>query len=221
MSQTFSACESGCSSCSVRSSSLGPAALPDPPRVSRCREKPLLKVSIGLGLSLLEAKPGAGRRVAGGQGVAAAHGPIPQPVMLWVAVLGKENWKTNDPDLQLVLGEAGGWKLPREEWPAVAGGLAWLGALPKASPATWFTRGTLCPSAGPVFGDWHRQRLPPAMFPALEHHPAVPPPAVPAARVCSALALPVSCPKLEGVEPWALLVGSFPASSSQEDPPAP
>lgn len=40
--------------------------------------------------------------------------PVPQPAMLRVAVLGKENWKTNVLDLQPVPGEAGGLEAPLE-----------------------------------------------------------------------------------------------------------
>lgn len=193
MSQAFSARESGCSFCSMRSSSLGLAALPNTLRVSCCREKPLMRVSIGLRQSLPEA--GA----VGGQGVASAPGPIQGPSHgdAVVAVLGKENWKTSLPDPQLVLGRlgvpGGGWCLALEApWRHNSSGcssrLGLLGAELKASPAAWFTRRTQCPSAGPAFGyrTLQQQSLI-TMLPTQEHHQPL-------------LALPLPCPSL--VQNW-------------------
>lgn len=216
MSQAFSARESGCSSCSVWSSSLGLAALPNALRVSDCREKPLMRVSIGLGQSLLEAKWGA----AGSQGVAAAPGPVPQLVMLWVAVLGKENWKTDIPDPQLVLGRlgvpGGGWCLALEApWRCNTGGcsprLRLLGAEPMAPPQPG-----LPGEPGASLWDLPLGTGPGSTSPCL--------PCFPHRSITSPCSLcPCLAPLLSRtgrVEPWALLVESFPASSSQEDLPA-
>lgn len=229
MSQAFSARESGCFSCPARSSGLGPAALSDPPEGT-----PLQRKAFPEGFHRAGAEP-AGNEVGGavgGQGVAAAPGPVPQPAMLQVAVLGKENWKTNVPDPQPELGgvPGGGQRSeleapPREVSlrPAGAPGLTWLGAKLKASPPAWFTGTTQCPSAGPAFGNWS-PAAPAARRPCSRrrsiarpcHLPGVPQPGLPLPLPC-----PSSAQNWKGFEPWALLAGSFPAFSPREDPPAP
>lgn len=84
-------------------------------------------------------------------------------------------------------------------WCLGAPGLAWLGAEPKAFPPSWFTWRIQCLSA-PALGtspccacslpcSWHRSIPCPATS-WESHSPGSP-----------ALALPISCPKLEGVEP--------------------
>lgn len=207
MSQAFSARESGCFSCPARSSGLGPAALSDPPEGT-----PLQRKAFPEGFHRAGAEP-AGNEVGGavgGQGVAAAPGPVPQPAMLRVAVLGKENWKTNVPDPQPELGGVpGGGKRSELEAPPPGGippagwstGLDLVGSKAEGFSTRLVHRDNPVPLCGTCLRELVPSSAcrPPAVLPPQEHRPAMPPPGGPAARAPPALALPIFCPKLEGV----------------------
>lgn len=142
LSQAFSARGAGRCSCPTQSS-RGLAALPDPSGASHCGKTPLAFHQAG-------AEP-AGSEVGGGRGKLQ---PPPKLGMLQMVVLGKENWKTKVPDLQLVPGVSGGGWCSGLEAPQEAGapGLAWPGAEPKAFPPSWFPWRIQCSSAGPALG---------------------------------------------------------------------
>lgn len=172
-------------------SSRGLAALPNPSGASHCGKKPLAFHRAG-------SEP-AGSKVGGGRGKLQ---PAPRLGILQVVVLGKENWKTKVPDLQLVPGVSGGGWCSGLEVPQEAGapGLPWSGAEPKAFPPSWFTWRIQCPSAGPALGTSPHC----ACSPPCSCDRSVPCPATSRGSHSSGsptLALPISCPKLEGVEP--------------------
>lgn len=176
-------------SCPTRSS-RGLAALPNPSGASHCGKKPLAFLRAG-------AEP-AGSKVGGGRGKLQ---PPPKLGILQVVVLGKENWKTKVPNLQLVPGVSeGGWCLGLEA-PRRLEHQAWLGW--ELSQRLFHPPGLPEESSAPRW-DLIWGPAPLCLFPALllvqEHSLSclllgVPSPGSPA------LALPISHPKLEGVEP--------------------